>query len=69
MSMHTILLGGVLCGAAALAVGCNDTPFNNSKSQMTQYERYAVLRGEEPHANPDRDEPDLRERLKPLDQP
>jgi len=36
---------------------------------MTQYERYAVLRGDEPHINPDRDEPDLRQRLQPLDQP
>ena len=67
MSRCMILLGGLIL-AAALTAGCNDSPFND-KAQMNQYERYAALRGDEPHVNPDRDEPDLRVRLKPLDQP
>jgi hypothetical protein len=67
MLRAAILFGGLML-MAMLAAGCNDSPWTD-KSQMTQYERYAVLRGDEPHINPDRDEPDLRQRLQPLDQP
>lgn len=55
------------------ASGCTGTPFRDAQQVRTPYERYQVLRGEQrPKTYTDsfgREQPALRARLAPLDQP
>jgi len=57
----------------SLTTACTGTPFRDAQQVRTPYERYQVLRGEpRPKTYTDsfgREQPALRARLAPLDQP
>jgi hypothetical protein len=65
--MFRILLALMLVVLALMLPACAQSPFEG-KSQMNQYERWMVLRGKDPKVDTDRDDPDLKQRLRPLDE-
>ncbi len=71
-ALRLILIASSLSLVPALAGGC-DKPLFSDDVPRSPYERYAVLRGQQrPTTEQDmfgNDQPALRARLKPMDQP
>ncbi len=70
MVKHGLLLG-LLIGCPLVVGGCVKDPLSN-KSHVTPYDRYAILRGQQPRmVRPDLPTNDdrqmLRDRLRPLE--